>query len=245
VRRYAACLSIGSANREFYLRRGVSESKLFPARYCIENDRFARQAENSQARRDQLRAQWEVDPQSTCYVYVGKLIDKKHPLELLAAFATACRNGANAHLLVVGDGELRAKCEAIIKETRAPVTMTGFLNQSEIIDAYVASDCLVLPSDSGETWGLVTNEAMACGRPALVSDLAGCSRDLIVPKRTGEVLPFGDWQSWTDAIVRWSEKRDVLAEMGREAKQHIGNFTPEAAAEGIKQAVRFVSKGTK
>jgi len=33
-----------------------------------------------------------------------------------------------------------------------------------------AADALVLPSDAGETWGLVVNEAMACGRPAIVSD---------------------------------------------------------------------------
>ena len=45
---------------------------------------------------------------------------------------------------------------------KLPVHFTGFLNQSQMVDAYVASDCLVLPSDGRETWGLVVNEAMSC-----------------------------------------------------------------------------------
>ena len=83
--------------------------------------------------------------------------------------------------LMVGDGELRQRCEEEVSKRQLPVTFTGFLNQSEIISAYVGADCLVLSSDAGETWGLVVNEAMACSRPALVSDLAGCHLDLIKP----------------------------------------------------------------
>jgi glycosyltransferase involved in cell wall biosynthesis len=59
-----------------------------------------------------------------------------------------------------------------------PASFAGFLNQGEIIRAYVAADCLVLPSDTGETWGLVVNEAMACGLPCVVSDACGCAEDL-------------------------------------------------------------------
>ena len=69
-------------------------------------------------------------------------------------------------LLIVGDGQLRAECEALIEGQKLKVTMTGFINQSEIIDAYYAADSLVLASDHGETWGLVVNEGMACGKPA-------------------------------------------------------------------------------
>jgi glycosyltransferase involved in cell wall biosynthesis len=57
-------------------------------------------------------------------------------------------------------------------------TFAGFLNQSEIIKAYVAADCLVLPSDTGETWGLVVNEAMASGLPSIVSEACGCAEDI-------------------------------------------------------------------
>src|SRR5262249_21925258 len=47
---------------------------------------------------------------------------------------------------------------------------------------YVAADCLVLPSDTRETWGLVVNEALASGLPCIVSDACGCAEDLIDPE---------------------------------------------------------------
>jgi glycosyltransferase involved in cell wall biosynthesis len=68
----------------------------------------------------------------------------------------------------------------------------GFLNQSEISRAYVAADCLVLPSDASETWGLVVNEAMACGLPCIVSDGCGCAEDLIKPIGSDLRYPVGD-----------------------------------------------------
>ncbi len=52
------------------------------------------------------------------------------------------------------------------------------MNQTEIARAYVAADGLVLPSDYGETWGLVVNEANASGLGAIMSDRCGCTPDL-------------------------------------------------------------------
>jgi glycosyltransferase involved in cell wall biosynthesis len=62
-----------------------------------------------------------------------------------------------------------------------PASFTGFLNQTEISQAYVAADCLVLPSDYGETWGLVVNEALASQLPCIVSDACGCAENLVPP----------------------------------------------------------------
>src|SRR2546421_820698 len=55
-----------------------------------------------------------------------------------------------------------------------------------------AADALVLPSSSEETWGLVVNEATACGVPSIVSHAVGCAPDLIEEGRTGYIYPFGD-----------------------------------------------------
>jgi glycosyltransferase involved in cell wall biosynthesis len=46
---------------------------------------------------------------------------------------------------------------------------------------YALADGLVFPSRQGETWGLVINEALQFGLPVLVSDHAGCARDLVAP----------------------------------------------------------------
>src|SRR5207245_2803101 len=102
-----------------------------------------------------------------------------------------------------------------------PATFAGFLNQSEIASAYAAGDALVLPSDFGETWGLVVNEAMACGRAAVVSDRVGCGLDLVIPGKTGERFAFGDTQALADIFERWAARRDDVTRMGRAARDLV------------------------
>ncbi len=101
---------------------------------------------------------------------------------------------------------------------------------------YVASDVLALPSDAGETWGLVVNEAMACGRPAIVSHLVGCGEDLIQPDETGWVFRFGDWSSLSELMLSVSRNPHHLASMRQNCLQRISEYSPEAAARGIESA---------
>ncbi len=58
------------------------------------------------------------------------------------------------------------------------VNLVGFINQTELPTYYAAADVFVLPSHY-ETWGLVLNEAMACGLPGIVSDTCGAIQDMI------------------------------------------------------------------
>ena len=239
VRQYSACLYIGQANAEFYRRHGVRESRLFPARYCVENRRFLQAAQDPTAAAA-ARARFGVPGSALCLLFCGKLIPKKHPVELIQAFGNAVRQGASAYLLVVGDGELRSDCERLALDQQLPMSCVGFLNQSQITEAYLAADCLVLPSDYGETWGLVVNEAMTCGRPAIVSDQVGCCADLIVEGETGASFPSGDWQALTRLIVAFSRTAEQVQAMGRNAQRHIAGYSPEAAAQGIRQAIDSV-----
>lgn len=237
VRRYSAYLPIGQASRQFYRSHGISDDQMFPAPYCIENDRFEKAADTLRGRRNELRQQWNIPADATCFMYCGKFEHKKHPVELVRAFAKAAAGRSNLHLLMVGDGDLKAECERLAAANGAPVTFAGFLNQSEIVEAYVASDALVVPSDHGETWGLVVNEAMACGLPAIVSDQVGCAADLIESGETGWVFPFGDWDRLSELLV---ECVDDLSS-GRMAgfcRQKVEQYSPAVAAEGIAAAVR-------
>ena len=254
VRKYDAVLPIGTASREFYLSHGVSPSRMFDAPYCVENERFARAAAAAEPRRSTLREQWGIPEEAVCFLYCGKFEPKKHPVELVKAFLDARHQLSHSfpaarpiHLLMVGDGELKDQCQRLSASDEvvasgasplASITYTGFLNQSQIVDAYVASDCLVLPSDAGETWGLVVNEAFACGRPAIVSDLVGCSQDLILADETGFTFPFGDWETLARILVAAASDPQKLKVMGTAAAERIRAYSPETAANGIVRAVK-------
>ena len=170
-----------------------------------------------------------------------KFIAKKHPMEFLRALEIAQFRGADMHALLVGDGELRDQCEQFARDRRLPTTFVGFLNQSELPAAYVAADCLVLPSDYGETWGLVVNEAMACGLPALVSNQVGCVPDLIIENETGKTFPCGDVDELARCLVEVSRRPSVLRTMGASARQHIQHFSVDNAVQGTVDAVRLVA----
>lgn len=244
VRQYAAVLPIGRANRTFYRRRGVAEEAMFDAPYCVDNERFAGARDQAAGRRTELRKRWKVPEGALCFLFCAKFEAKKHPVELVRAFGEASRSEAPMHLLMVGDGELRRPCEEMARQEKLAVSFAGFLNQREIIEAYGAADVLALPSDHGETWGLVVNEAMACGLPAIVSDQVGCAADLIEEEITGWTFPFGEWDKLAELLARLAGKPGEAMEMAEACRSRIGRYSPAVAAEGVMKAARSVAAST-
>ena len=111
-------------------------------------------------------------------------------------------------------------------------SFVGFLNQSEISRAYVAADCLVLPSDAKETWGLVVNEAMASGLPCIVSNACGCAEDLVEPIRPDLCYPVGDIsaleRAMAAAIDRHVRPRSFL-------RAHISKYDVSRTIETVEK----------
>ena len=234
-------LAIGKANREFYRQAGVSDARIHACPYFVDNQRFATSADALRDRRAELRRNWSIPDYVTCFLFCGKLIPKKRALDLLSALQRACAEGASAHVLVVGDGELMAQARAIVERERLPVTFAGFLNQTEIVRAYVAADCIVLPSDTGETWGLVVNEAMACGLPAIVSDQVGCGPDLVSEGVTGSIFPMGDVDALAQRLVAFSRNPSALQAMGDRARERVhSQYSVERAVVGTMEAIDAV-----
>lgn len=211
-------LCIGSANRRLYEKFGVPDARLDYAPYAVDNDRFAKQAAAVRSNRHEIRAKWGIESDSFVALFCGKFIGKKRPQDLVAAARLVKEiGGRRLHLLFVGSGELgdelRNSCQVVFDADHHNVnsaahsvdsivaSFTGFLNQTEISQAYVAADCLVLPSDHGETWGLVVNEAMASGLPCIISNHCGCAEDLGIVGPNA-VFEFGDIRALADSLIR-------------------------------------------
>jgi len=237
---YAAFLAIGKQNRSYYLKSGVDPKRIFDTPYCVDNARFASQAEQIRAResKQQLRASLGLKPESTTLLFSGKFIDKKRPQDVIDAVRLLHAQGkSDLQLLMVGEGPLSAELRS--RATDLPVTFAGFLNQQEIVRAYVASDCLVLPSDAGETWGLVVNEAMACGVPALVSDQVGCAEDLVSGQATGSVFPCTDVAALAQQIQAAESRAGQWADWGNKAQTLVSSrYTFERVVDGVVAALQ-------
>ena len=229
IGRYAACLATGIRSAEYFRHYGARRVVRSP--HFVDNAAFAARANAARANRNELRARFGAGPDDTLVLFAGKFVPKKRPADLLRAAAML----GGVRVLFVGDGELRADLEREARERRVAASFPGFMNQTQIADAYAAADLLVLPSDHGETWGLVVNEAMASGLGAVVSDAVGCSPDLIVPGETGFHYPLGDVASLAERITRVM-RPGVAARLGLGASDHVAAYSVTAAARGIVEA---------
>ena len=68
------------------------------------------------------------------------------------------------------------------------VSVVGFVQKNALPAYYSLADVLVFPTQS-DPWGLVVNEAMACGSPVIATDVAGCAADLLKDGWNGVVVP--------------------------------------------------------
>jgi glycosyltransferase involved in cell wall biosynthesis len=143
---------------------------------------------------------------------------------------------------VVGDGELRRPCEEAALRSSVPVCFAGFLNQGRMPDAYAAADCLVLPSDCGETWGLVVNEAMACGLPAIVSDQVGCGPDLIREGATGHVFRCGDVDDLSAKMGAMAAAIRSGKDFAPRVREHVAAYSVETLTANTVRALKCVCR---
>lgn len=244
MRQYDAFLAIGSANRDFYRFHRCREDRLFWSPYSVDNGYFAGQAALRAGRRGDLRAAFGIPPAAVVFLFAGKLEEKKHPADLLEAVSRLPADlVARAHVLIAGEGPRRAECEQMARERSLPAVFAGFLNQSRLPDAYAVADVLVLPSDAGETWGLVVNEAMASGRPAVVSRAAGCCADLVAEGQTGQAFNLRDVHGLSGILAEYLREPGLAVRQGLAAAAHIRRFGYEIAAAGIADAVAACALG--
>lgn len=238
LRLFDGFLVVGKANRRFYQRRGIPESRLFDCPHFVDNARFAAQHAETLPRRAELRARWGVPTEAVCALFAGKLVEVKNVPEALAALRLAIAASPQLHLLVAGDGPLSGELKARVARDQLPVSFAGFLNQGEIAQAYAAADFLLLPSRS-ETWGLVVNEAMACGLPAIVSDGVGCAEDLVQPGVTGFVYRSGRPEELAARLVAMTGDGEERGRLGEAARARVTtDYTVERAVDGTLAALR-------
>lgn len=128
---------------------------------------------------------------------VGRFSDAKDYPNLINAFALLKKNNNRGiKLSIVGDGELRAEIEALIRnlELEEDVTLLG--RRSDIPQLLSQADIFVLASKF-EGFGLVVAEAMACECYVVATDSGGVAE---VMGNTGKLVPIQNSQALADAL---------------------------------------------
>jgi glycosyltransferase involved in cell wall biosynthesis len=160
-------------------------------------------------------------------LFVGRLAEKKGLEYLLRAFPQVSAHHPDARLVVVGDGPLRGKLEALAQNLglKGNVDFLGGKPPSELPRLYSSCRVFVGPSvvaRSGDTegFGLVFIEAFAAGRPAVASSVGGIP-DIVVHGRTGLLVEPGSPDALAAAICELLDSPTRADRMGRVASRWV------------------------
>jgi glycosyltransferase involved in cell wall biosynthesis len=244
-RKIKSFLVTGPFNRKFYEKYGVSPERLFFAPLAVDNEYFRQRAELARARRNQLRARYGIPAHLVLLLFVGKLVPWKRPLDIVALLKNLQPEFPDLGAAWVGDGEMRPCLEAEIARQGVKHTfLLGFKNQSELPDLYAMSDVLVLPSWH-EPVGLATNEAMASGLPAIVSNRTGVwgPGGLVREGETGFVYPAGDTGALAAAVRKLAGNPGLRRTMGQRATEVVQEYGYERCVAGILAALQCAVRG--
>ncbi len=142
-----------------------------------------------------------IEPASRSLVTVGRLSPQKGHLVLIEGFAQAVREGVDAKLVLVGDGDLRGEIERRIADHKLEgrVELTGSLGEAQVRERILASRAMVLPSFA-EGLPMVFMEALALRRPVISTYVAGIP-ELVEPGVTGWLVPAGRADRLAQAIT--------------------------------------------
>lgn len=239
VRLGSAALVGGQPHRAYVRRLGLGDDRIFTGYDAVDNAYFACGAAEARQDRDALRTRLQLP--ARYFLASSRFIEKKNLPMLLRAYAAYRRQaGAGAwSLVLLGDGVLRGSLEQqrVALGIEDAVLLPGFKQYGDLSVYYGLAAAFVHASTS-EPWGLVVNEAMACGLPVLVSHRCGCSADLVIDGRNGWTFDPNDEAGLVAALVRMSgQSESARASLGAASSEIVAHWSPERFAAGLQAAV--------
>lgn len=147
-------------------------------------------------------------------LFVGRLFPEKSVDTLIKALPHILKEHPETHLMIAGSGYLRSKLEKLshtlnIKDN---VTFLGLVSEEDKILAYNACDIFVLPS-LAELEGMVVLEAMACGKPIIISDTEMSASRYFVDGN-GFLFKTKDHMSLAEEVLKLVKDAELRKKMG-------------------------------
>lgn len=182
--------AMGDLGVKWFERSGFSKGKIHRFMYTVElqNDVF-------------IRDLYIKENEMIRFTYIGQIINRKGISELIGSLHKI--GDCNWTLNIIGDGSEREKLIKLIHlyNLESKVFFRGVISNTDATKYLLTStDYLILPSRF-DGWGAVVNESLACGVPAIVSNMCG-SASLITSNSWGYIYKQGDACQLSDIIER-------------------------------------------
>jgi len=163
---------------------------------------------------------------------VARLEPEKNMELMLQAVESIVKSVNGVVLAVVGDGSLRKKLQPRFEAEW--VRWLGWIPNTELAAYYQAADLSLLSSDI-ESSARVLTESLLAGTPALTTDTAG-AREVVEDTRSGRIVPTGDLEAFTRALLELCENPQQLEDMGKHGQKMVGALMSRAnIISGLRQ----------
>jgi len=184
-----------------------------------------------------FRARYGLPPGGLVALTLSALERAKGQDVALQALERLRNEGVPVTYVIAGDGkhaeQIRRRATGSVVSTR----FTGFLHGEDVIGALNAADVYLHPARE-EIFPNAVAEAMACGRPAIASEIGGMA-ELVGPDgQAGLLVRPGDADALAEAVRRCAADEGLRARLGAAARRRIeACFPVSAMVDGYERAV--------
>ena len=232
------CLPIGKMSKEFYLHYGVPKENIFLVPYSVENEKFQSKAQELSVREDEIKKNYRIPPDKPVILFVGRLISRKHALDLLLAFECIQNQ---AVLVIVGDGPEKEMLEQHINMHQIiNVLLTGYKKPEETWELYAIADIFAI-SSSFEPWGFVVNEALCFDLPVVAASGVCAAHDLVEHGKNGFVFLSRDTSALANHLSDLVKDSNLREAMGRYSRTIIDDWNYNVGVEQLVAAVKHIA----
>jgi len=224
-RRVDWTIGAGEDGRQYAIGYGVPVDRAVILRHSVDVEHYRNGSSAAAGERDELRE--KLGLQGVTFLYVGRFWWGKGLTHLLEAFKKVQQCiGAPVSLLLVGDGEEEQSLKELVgREAIENVVFVKFQQKHELPRYYALADVFVFPT-LGDPYGMVVDEAMACGLPVIATDAAGEIRDRVSEGENGFVVSAGESVDLAERMSTLLLDPELRRRMAESSRELIAQNTP-------------------
>ncbi len=229
IKQFNGYFNFGTLSENYIISLGINPKKMLVKRNCVDNKALKEIYLKHISKRTQNQETLNIAPNN--FIFVGRLIDYKNLFLFLEAFHAAQQNSSEKWgVIILGDGELKTDLQHLVSKNNIQnISFQNGVSWQQVPEYLALSNVLVLPSYS-EPWGLVVNEAMACGLPVIVSEKCGCAIDLVKNGENGFTFAPNNSESLINILLKFMKKVVDSVKMGMISEQIIADYSPQNVA---------------